>query len=531
MYSRRTFLKISAVLSALVAGGFLFKNSGNQKVKHILSSASHERLGISLSLSESTSKLELILDQKSLIKGKKIDQEGKHWQFISNKLVSDRSYQLQLLSEDEPIYKTWKIKTFPDPEAETQMVSIMSFTCPGGGDAFRASGREFFKPFSFRQNIFKEGLAKNPDFAISIGDHVYWDLRGESSPPVGRNSKLIKFFLGGYLRLRYGAFNRLESADSETNESVLKKIGNEQIASLYGTRFKSTPIFFIPDDHDYFENDDAEEEIVTFPADKFSKGAFKKMADLFYPPLLDTPDGKPGRSIGRIRYGNAFEGLIADCAGNMTLGNKDAVLISKQDEEWLLSRIEKSKAKHLAFIPSHPFGYTAGKWREWYPDVVAEEGASGTVVNELLSGRKGSLTTKANKYLWQEGWFLQHQRLIKSISERKTSRFIFSGDIHAIAAASIIKSGEIELENRVKTFLVGPVSSSTGTWPSFARGITAENPDDLVCESIYSIKEENGFTFFRMENDQALAEIVSCGGHNPDNGESGKIVSKESIYI
>ena len=65
MYSRRTFLKISAVLSALVAGGFLFKNSGNQKVKHILSSASHERLGISLSLSESTSKLELILDEKT----------------------------------------------------------------------------------------------------------------------------------------------------------------------------------------------------------------------------------------------------------------------------------------------------------------------------------------------------------------------------------------------------------------------------------------------------------------------------------
>ena len=159
MYSRRTFLKISAVLSALVAGGYLFKNSGNQKVKHISSSASHERLGISLSLSESTSKLELILDEKSVIKGKKIDKAGKHWQFISNKLVSDRSYQLQLLSEDEPIYKTWKIKTFPDPEAETQMVSIMSFTCPGGGDAFRASGREFFKPFSFRQNIFKEGLA------------------------------------------------------------------------------------------------------------------------------------------------------------------------------------------------------------------------------------------------------------------------------------------------------------------------------------------------------------------------------------
>ena len=114
--------------------------------------------------------------------------------------------------------------------------------------------------------------------------------------------KLIKFFLGSYIGLRYGRFNRSESANSPSNEKVLKKIGNEQIASLYGTRFKSTPIFFIPDDHDYFENDDAEKELVTFPADSFSKDVFKKMADLFYPPLLDTPDGKPKRKIGRIRY-------------------------------------------------------------------------------------------------------------------------------------------------------------------------------------------------------------------------------------
>ena len=58
------------------------------------------------------------------------------------------------------------------------------------------------------------------------------------------------------------------------------------------------------------------------------------------------------------------------------------------------------------------------------------------------------------------------------------------------------------------------MSSSTGTWPSFARGITAENPKYLKCETIYSIKEENGFTFFQIDNDKALAEIISCGGHN-----------------
>ena len=75
------------------------------------------------------------------------------------------------------------------------------------------------------------------------------------------------------------------------------------------------------------------------------------------------------------------------------------------------------------------------------------------------------------------------------------------------------------------------MSSSTGTWPSFARGITAENPKYLNCETIYSIKEENGFTFFQIDNDKALAEIISCGGHNPENGDTGKILSQEIVYI
>ncbi len=530
MYSRRTFLKITAGIIGLFGGGFILQNSNNQKVKHILASASHEKLALSVSLSKKTSRLELVLDDRIVIKGIQTDRIGTNWKFISNKLLPNNSYKLRLMSEGEGIYKSWNLKTFPSPDAKVENVSIMSFTCAGGPEGFKIAGKEFFKPFRFRQKVFDEGLSMRPDFAISIGDHIYWDLRGQNAPQIGRGNKLIKFFLGSYIGLVYGSFNRSEKANSSKNEKVLKNIGNEQIASLYGTRFKSTPIFFIPDDHDYFENDDAEKELVTFPADNFSKDVFKKMADLFYPPLLDTPDGKPGRKIGRIRYGNVFEGLMADCAGDMTLGDKNAVLISKQNEEWLLSRIKDSQVKHLAFIPSHPFGYTAGKWREWYPDVVAEEGATGTISNELLSEVKGSLTTDVSKYLWQEGWFLQHQRLIKSISKRKGSRFIFSGDIHAIGAASIMQSGDIKLKNEVKTFLVGPVGSSSAGWPSFARGITADNPKSLICNPVFKTIEENGFTFFKFGK-ESLAEIISCGGHDSENGDTGEIVSNNKVYL
>ena len=42
-----------------------------------------------------------------------------------------------------------------------------------------------------------------------------------------------------------------------------------QIVPVYGTDFRSTPVFFLQDDHDYFDNDEATDEIVTFPPSSF----------------------------------------------------------------------------------------------------------------------------------------------------------------------------------------------------------------------------------------------------------------------
>ena len=150
----------------------MLRNSNNQKVNHILATANHEKLALCVSLSEQTPRLELMLDDKTVIKGIQTDRKGTNWQFISNKLVSNHSYKLQLISNGEPIYKSWSLKTFPDPDSEVESVSIMSFTCAGGPEGFKISGKEFFKPLKFRQKVFDEGLSMNPDFAISIGDHI-----------------------------------------------------------------------------------------------------------------------------------------------------------------------------------------------------------------------------------------------------------------------------------------------------------------------------------------------------------------------
>ena len=45
------------------------------------------------------------------------------------------------------------------------------------------------------------------------------------------------------------------------------------------------------------------------------------------------------------------------------------------------------------------------------------------------------------------------------------------------------------------------------------------------------MREENGFTLFKIDHDKTYAEIYSCGGHDPENGDIGKIVSREKVYL
>ena len=110
-----------------------------------------------MSLFDKAENLEVKLDNQKIIKGNRIDRDGTHWQFIIENLQANRSYQLELFTKQQSIFEAWNLNTFPDSEAEIENVSFMAFTCSGGGDGFKSSGREFFKPFSFRQKLLKKG--------------------------------------------------------------------------------------------------------------------------------------------------------------------------------------------------------------------------------------------------------------------------------------------------------------------------------------------------------------------------------------
>ena len=133
------------------------------------------------------------------------------------------------------------------------------------------------------------------------------------------------------------------------NETVLKRIGNAQIATIYNADFRSTPVFFLQDDHDHFDNDEATDEIITFPPSHFMVQLARATQHLYYPEFLpdaarplglpwssagDRPQGV-SESFGTIRYGRLAEVLLYDIRRTATLAGPSAVYVDLEVEKWL----------------------------------------------------------------------------------------------------------------------------------------------------------------------------------------------------
>ena len=109
----------------------------------------------------------------------------------------------------------------------------------------------------------------------------------------------------------------------------------------------------------------------------------------------------------------------------------------------------------------------------------------------MPSGTQFRLTTGRDKYLWQAGWYMQHQRLLDSLSSQsKRAPIVLSGDLHAIGHASIERSGDLDLTaNPVHAVLTGPVGTERG-WPSAVRGSAPMAATGLVHETHYTRRRE-----------------------------------------
>ncbi len=129
-------------------------------------------------------------------------------------------------------------------------------------------------------------------------------------------------------------------------------------------------------------------EIVTFPAGLVSAATRASDAEALvsgirYPTRivciwsalgLPVGDSALSESWGTIRYGRLAEVLLYDVRRVCTLAGPSAVFIDPEVESWLLARSSSPDVTHVVHAPSNPLGWTAGKWMEWYPDVLNREG-------------------------------------------------------------------------------------------------------------------------------------------------------------
>ncbi len=282
-------------------------------------------------------------------------------------------------------------------------------------------------------------------------------------------------------------------------------VARPQIVPVYGTDCRSIPVFFIRDDHDYFDNDDAEDTIVTCPPDHFMLAMARATQHLFYPEFLPDagrPAGLPGSSLadrpegaaesfGTLRYGLLAEFLLYDIRRSMTIAGPTAVYLDASVENWLKARMAEPGIAHVVNVPSNPPGWSAGKWGEWYPDVLDD---------------KGDLTVakpKPKPY-WQSGWLKQHDRLLAAMAGmRARVPLVISGDLHAIGEGRIRRSGSLDFTaNPVHAVLAGPISTGDLAWPSAARGIGPKVPKHLDVEERLAPIEENGFTLMDLTADK-----------------------------
>jgi hypothetical protein len=192
-------------------------------------------------------------------------------------------------------------------------------------------------------------------------------------------------------------------------------------------------------------------------------------------------DGGVSESFGTLRFGRLAEILLYDMRRTMTLAGPTAVLLDGEVERWLRERTAATDTTHLVHAPSSPPGWSAGKWAEWYPDIL---------------GADGRLTTNASKPYWQAGWLAQHDRLMTSIAAmRQRVPLIISGDLHAVGRGTILRAGREGFErNPVTAVLSGPIGTGDAGWPSARRGIGASVPGHIDLREDMRPIEQHGFT-------------------------------------
>ncbi|MBM3808674.1 MAG: hypothetical protein FJW22_10845 [Acidimicrobiia bacterium] len=417
------------------------------------------------------------------IEGRMNDTAGAFWQFYAEDLIPAIRYRLSLRdSGGASLCEPWPLSTFPSPDQRPEQARVLFYTCAGGpqGSYSGIGNRSGNLPTEIRNRLLRRGLAFAPDAVVANGDHIYWDLHAWQGKNAGDLSSAGRQSNFDYQGRVFGG----------SNEAALRLAVDPQIIPVYGTDFRSTPVFFLQDDHDHWENDSP----LSYPVPWFQLELARATQQLYYPEFLaelSRPAGLPwsrrsergdlSESFGTLRFGQLLEVLLYDVRRTLNVGDLNAVFIDLEVERWLAQRTASRDTRHLVHAPSNPPGWTAGKWGEWYPDVLDDN---------------GKLTTRIPKPHWRQGWLEQHDRILRSLTDmRHRTPLVISGDLHAIGIGDIRRSGRLDLSaNPVTTVLSGPIGTSIEGFPSVVRGVRPLPSEHLDLHEQVIPREEHGFT-------------------------------------
>jgi len=458
------------------------------RLAHLLPSASHDRFLIKASFQAPLDNAPALWVEGARVDGRATDLGGTMWSFDAQNLAPGKAYTLELKDAGgRALAQPWQLRTLPAPGDTPARLRLLVFTCAGGHDTLGPiNGITRFLHSATRRRLLQRGLSFAPDAVIANGDHVYWDLgASRAARRLGLSPEAIAFA---------GEFNPKLPATARENEAFLKKAAGPQIVPLYGTLCRSTPVYFLQDDHDYFDNDEADDQTVTFPPSHWMTSLARATQNMYFPEFLPDPfrplglpasaaaDRPAGVSeaFGTLRYGRLAEILLYDVRRSMTMSGPSATFVDRHVEAWLTERMAARDVAHVVNVPSNPPGWSAGKWGEWYPDIAGEGGV---------------LSLSKPKPYWQSGWLAQHDRLLAAMSAMPGRvPLVLSGDLHATAEARIFRSGSQSFQaNPVIAALSGTLGTGDGGWPSAFRGIGALPSKVLEMEESLKPIEENGF--------------------------------------
>ncbi|HET7793501.1 MAG TPA: hypothetical protein VFL64_08955 [Rhizobacter sp.] len=490
---RRTLLALGASTFAagwLPASASAADSWNAGEVVHLIPTASHERLLIKVSLRRPLAQPPRLLVDGRPTAGVMTDRLGRFWRFDVRGLPPATRHELRIVeAQGQPLCDAWPLSTLPAPDAAPEHVRLLAYTCAGGNDSAPIGGKSTWLAMEARRRLLARGLSFAPHAVIANGDHIYWDQKTLENKRVPRERiAAARAAFGGELDLSL-------PMDDPRNAAIHQAVCDHQIARLYGTSLRSTPAWFLTDDHDMFENDEFDDQLATLPVEDYGRVGAELTQRLYYPEFLPDPgrpswlpgSGIPGLAdgtngcFGTLRYGRLLEAVLYDCRRYLDNKGRHARVVPRWVEDWLLARTRAEDTAQFMHVPSLPFGYSSGKLGDWYPDKLDE--------------RQGRLVLDQPKEGWQSGWQAQHQRLLAALGEQqRRAALIVQGDFHATAAGRIVRSMDLTLRQPVHTVMAGTLGTGDLGFPSAYRRTESTPSATVTMEEALRPTEKNGFT-------------------------------------